>query len=151
MFSVDDGDASPSSSTGTYIYQATALSPGRHTLFIQAHEGFALDHIEYAPSDTDNSASPGSSDCAVVAGAKETGRNSDAAARIVGGVLGAAIVVLCTIITFLLCLRRKEHREGEYTYLHLISRTLAHNLPSQTRFPLRRSLRPAPATEADAL
>ena len=120
MFSVDDGDASPSSSTGTYIYQATALSPGRHTLFIQAHEGFALDHIEYAPSDTDDSPSPSSSDCAVVAGANKAGGNSDAAARIVGGVLGAAIVVLCAIITFLLCLRRKEHREGTCTYIHLI-------------------------------
>ncbi|KAL1724413.1 hypothetical protein EV715DRAFT_189746 [Schizophyllum commune] len=120
LFSVDDGEASPSSSTGTYIYQDTALSPGRHTLFIQAHEGFTLDHIEYAPSDTDNSTSPGSSDCAVVAGAEETGRNSDAAARIVGGVLGAAIVVLCTIITFLLCLRRKEHREAKRASLSAV-------------------------------
>ncbi|KAI5892892.1 uncharacterized protein SCHCODRAFT_02668284 [Schizophyllum commune H4-8] len=120
LFSVDDGNPSSPSSTEPYIYQATSLSPGRHTLFIQAHEGFALDHIEYAPSATDSSAPSSSSDCAVAAGAIESGSNSDAAARIVGGILGAAIIVLCAIIAFLLCLRRKERREARRASLSAV-------------------------------
>ncbi|KAI5824326.1 hypothetical protein K523DRAFT_333089 [Schizophyllum commune Tattone D] len=120
LFSVDDEAPSPPSSTTSYIYRSTSLSPGRHTLLIQAHEGFTLDQIEYAPSETDDSASPSSSDCAAAAGAIESGGNSDAAARIVGGVLGAAIVVLCAIIAFLLCLRRKERREAHRASLSAI-------------------------------
>ncbi|KAL1727888.1 hypothetical protein EV714DRAFT_216432 [Schizophyllum commune] len=120
LFSVDDGAPSPPSSTASYIYRSTTLSPGRHTLFIQAHEGFALDRIEYAPSETDSSAPSNSSDCAVAAGALESGGNSDAAARIVGGVLGAAIVVLSAIIVFLLCLRRKERREARRASLSAV-------------------------------
>ncbi|KAL1752386.1 hypothetical protein FB107DRAFT_293162 [Schizophyllum commune] len=120
LFGVDDGAPSPPSSTASYIYRSTSLPPGRHTLFIQAHEGFTLDQIEYAPSETDDSASPNSSDCAAAAGAIEPGGNSDAAARIVGGVLGAAIVVLSAIIVFLLCLRRKERREARRASLSAV-------------------------------
>ncbi|KAL1705341.1 hypothetical protein EV121DRAFT_279636 [Schizophyllum commune] len=159
LFSVDDGDSVAPSNTEPYIYQATSLSPDRHTLFIQAHEGFTLDRIEYAPSDTNNSTPSNSSDCAAAAGPLRSGRNSDVAARIVGGILGAAIVVLCAIIAFLLCLRRKERREAQRASLSAVPfarhpqlrRTLSERLYDLDGTQSPGSKSPTPSSSSDML
>ncbi|KAL1740112.1 hypothetical protein HDZ31DRAFT_48147 [Schizophyllum fasciatum] len=121
FFGIDDNPLrpvqQPPTTSPSHVYQSQPLLNGQHTLFIQVNGLFALHSIVFdasdiESSDTISSSTVTSSSPSCVVGAEQEGGDKDAAA-IVGGVLGAAIMVLCAIIGVLLFLRRQEHRAAK--------------------------------------